>query len=148
MSKTFKVVCIDYNGSTFLKQGKIFDACKIMTGKAQTNWNICTLDGNENYGYNKTYFLRLPSEPKTCADMTMEEWLAMCCLRSTGCEAVQYKSSVGSWINCCNTKMPDKREAHSVYRVKPEKSAKDVEIERIEKEMRKLADDLAKIKEK
>ena len=32
------------------------------------------------------------------------------------------------------------------YRIKPQKSDKDIEIERIESEMRKLADDLVKVK--
>ena len=44
--------------------------------------------------------------------------------------------------------MPRKEVNEGVYSIKPDKSAKDIEIERIEKEMRKLADDLAKIKEK
>lgn len=34
------------------------------------------------------------------------------------------------------------------FRIKPQKSEKDIEIERIESEIRKLADDLAKVKSK
>ena len=147
MSKTFKVVCIEDGGSNFLKQGKVFNACKAVNFPSQ-RWDICTEHGKENYGYNKTNFLRLPTEPKTCADMTMEEYLAMVCLRAVSPANVEWfdgASPVGFFKPCLQIGMSHKTQTRTLYQVK---SAKDIEIERIEKEMRKLADDLAKIKEK
>lgn len=145
MIKSFKVVCIEDNGSSFLKQGKIFDASKFDDGKAQVRWGISTQGGCEEYGYNKTNFLRLPAEPKNCRDMSMEEYLAMTCLHSTDPDAVQhyyYKK----WQTCSGMVMVSKSSTEFVLRIKPEKSVKDIEIERIEEAMRKLADDLSKLK--
>jgi len=153
MGKTFKVVCINCNTrdgyeSTFLHTGKIYDACCIVDGKAQVNWNICTQGCNENYWYSKTYFLRIPTEPKTCADMTMEEYLAMVCLRNfSPTEVEYYNGHKRGFKPVAGDYMPYKNSlSETLYRIKPEKSAKDIEIEAIEAEMRKLADRLKKVK--
>jgi hypothetical protein len=145
MSKVFKVVCID-GMDVDLTAGSVYDVA--LTADPSTL--VVSKDDKRDvcFRYNANRFLLLPTEPKTCADMTMEEYLAMCCLRSTGCEAVQYRSCRSGWVECCSKHMSQKGETRSVYRIKPGKSAKDVEIERIEGAMRKLADDLAKIKGK
>jgi hypothetical protein len=48
----------------------------------------------------------------------------------------------GKWQKVSDPSWPE----HYEYRIKPEKSEKELEIERIESEMRKLADDLAAVK--
>lgn len=145
MAKTFKVVCINTGRSgLFLNVGQVYTANKY--NGDMSSYNIRTQGGNENYSYKREYFLLLPAEPKKCADMTMEEYLAMVCLRATDRHAVQVKRQHDKWAHSVDHLMPNKSYCGEVYRVKPEKSDKDIEIERIEGEMRKLADDLAKIK--
>ena len=149
MSKTFKVVCIDdWAVDVRLTVGKVYDV-----GHSNCHWFSVAKDDTENLEveYYKSRFLRLPTEPKTCDDMTMEEYLAMVCITTTDESRIQVASSYGTpkWkAGQQNGKMLEKFSTQCLYRIKPEKSAKDVEIERIEKEMRKLAEDLAKIKEK
>ena len=143
MSKTFKVVCIGTGHHVYLTVGKVYD------GKTcGSAWCIKNDNGSVHEYHDNSLFLRLPTEPKTCADMTMEEYLAMVCLIGAG-DKVQYdEHGTGFCCNATLNRMPAKVNTRALWRVKPEKSAKDIEIERIEKEMRKLADDLAKIKEK
>lgn len=146
MSKTFKVVCITRNGSTFLKEGKIYEAEKSRNASL-SNFDICTLDGDEHYGYLKTYFLRLPTEPKTCADMTMEEWLAInAVLAGKDKKLVEY-SSLDDVYETSRCDFIRKTSNSNYYRIKPDNPNADA-IERIEGEMRKLADELSLLKEK
>lgn len=51
------------------------------------------------------------------------------------------------WIKCASSNNPEWRNTCN-YRIKPEKTVNQLEIERIESEMRKLADDLKAIKDK
>ena len=147
MSKTFKVVCVsDASREEYLSVGSMYEARR----SNDTALYIAKTDNEyEDIHYNKQRFLRLPTEPKTCADMTMGEYLAMRCLLECDCSQIEQRI-YGSfkWRVKVGKYMDNKCGALDIYRVKPEKSAKDIEIERIEKEMRKLADDLAKIKEK
>lgn len=146
MSKTFKVVCVNSNNSTFLKEGTVYSAMSGGKG-GMGNFDICTLHGNEHYGYAKAYFLRLPTEPKTCADMTMEEWLAInAVLAGKDKKLVEYSSLDGVYeTSRCD--FIRKTSNSNYYRIKPDNPNADA-IERIEGEMRKLADELSLLKEK
>jgi hypothetical protein len=149
MSKKFKVVCIQSRSSTFLKVGDIYDANRIKYNSEpfRGNFNICTENGDENYGYRKDYFLVLPESPLTAKDMSMSEWLAVCCCANFGkVEGKMNDSNIDVWDVVKCTSGMKKSSQFYVYRVSFKKAQKDIEIEAIEEEMRKLADRLSKIK--
>lgn len=143
MSKTFKVVCINGASNTFLNLGQIFNA---RTGCEKTRtgcYGISTLGGNENYSHLKQSFLRLPTEPKAPRDMTMEEWLAINTVRSVDHTKVEYFHD--KWITCVSA-TPNHKLATTKIRIKPDNPHGEA-IVRIESEMRKLADELAELKQ-
>ena len=141
MSKTFKVVCIENTGAMKLEVGGVYEGL----GEAHES-KISLVDSWYRMPISSKYFLRLPTEPKTCADMTMEEYLAMVCL-AYGDGTVQVANlEQTTWYDKSTAGFVRKSDSGSLYRIKPEKSAKDVEIEAIEKEMRALLDRLAKVR--
>ena len=149
----FKVVCISDMSSTFMKCGEIYDAVNYPKQDPTLHcgfFKVSTQGGKQGYQYKKQYFLRLPTEPKSCADMTMEEYLAMVCLRAVAPFNVEWFDGTvnnKNWKPCIQISMSHKTHPTTLYRIKPEKSAKEIEIERIEGAMHKLAEDLAKLKE-
>ena len=75
-----KYVCIEGSSTLGLLEGKVYEIDpeeRVLGGlvKAKSDYGIV-----EDVAIKR--FLKLPSEPKTCVDMTMEEYLAMACLSS------------------------------------------------------------------
>lgn len=148
MAKSFKVVCITNKSSGFLKCGEVFDAKMYADHDLRYLGfvSVSKVDGCQDYQYMRDYFLRLPTEPKTCADMSMEEYLAMVCLDNSKSTEIEFTwGAEVEWFTRDST-MALHKCGTALCRVKPDKSVKDIEIERIEEAMRKLADDLSKLK--
>jgi len=137
MSKTFKVVCINDKGMNYcIQEGKVYEAVE---GDIAEFWMLTGIGQ-----YSMCRFLQLPTEPKTCADMTMEEWLAMNAVLAGPDKKLVEFNDCGSTYSSMKTSMLRKCYSMSLYRIKPDNADA---IERIEKEMRKLADKLAELKE-
>lgn len=142
MSKTFKVVCIDNKGAIKLEIGKVYDAA---FGDSQTTLKVGH-DSYFNIAMRKSLFLRLPTEPKTCADMTMEEWLAISAVLVGPDNGLVEYDRAGWGFTQSSSYFLHRTLCANLYRIKPDNPNSDA-IARIEKEMCNLADELASLKD-
>lgn len=139
MKYNVKVVCIDDGGfQGYLTVGNVYETNDPFISKLR----ICKADDNSlDLLFDRMRFLQLPDKPKTCVEMTMEQYLAMVCLRYS------HPSYIvdGNNEELVSREMPLKYSDHIKYCVKTEKSQKELAIERIESEILKLTQDLAEL---
>ena len=122
----FKIVCI--NAKTSKDVIGAVHECSESGNPRYYRFKCGAMLGKEDY-------LKLPTEPKTCADMTMEEWLAMCCLRSVSPRSITWCGN-----QQCQRSMNAKDSVSGKYFIVEPKSPREIEIERLIREMHKLAD--------
>ena len=135
----FNAVCIRRDGAEKLNIGEVYE----VTPDSLVKFTFVGRKVPYKIAICKSYFLRLPSEPKSCGKMTAEELMAVNMVMQFGDGSLIEVMQRGEWGPTSNTHI--RRGYPDVYRVKPTNPHAS-KIAEIEAEMRKLADELNKLK--
>lgn len=129
-----KVIAIDSSGQ--------FTKGDILEVSGLSGDNKVKVHGHRYHHYDDHYFspiMLYPNPPHKHAEL-IKAW-------ADGA-IIEHGSSGGGRKGWCLTQSNPSWHDEVEYRIKPEKTANQLEIERIESEMRKLADDLKALKDK